>query len=110
MVAAHYKKGDLLNCWTSSSDISGYQADFHEGHGTIGAWHGTRDGLCELTARHGMGTAWARYGHGMGTARARHAICESAFTDHRSGDDPLLGMQQMHMRKISWRMSCYYPS
>jgi hypothetical protein len=24
------------NCWTSSSDISGYHADFHEGHGTVG--------------------------------------------------------------------------
>jgi len=29
VVAAHYKKDDLLNCWTSSSDISGYHADFH---------------------------------------------------------------------------------
>ena len=27
------KKDDLLNWWTSSSDISGYHADFHEGHG-----------------------------------------------------------------------------
>jgi len=52
MVAAHYKKDDLLNCWTSSSDISGYQADFHEGHGTIGA-------------RKGRGMAWQRHGHGM---------------------------------------------
>ena len=34
------KKDELLNCWTSSSDISGYQAEFHEGHGTIGAWQG----------------------------------------------------------------------
>jgi hypothetical protein len=32
------EKDTLLNCWTSSSDISGYHADFHEGHGTIGAW------------------------------------------------------------------------
>ena len=40
VVAAHYKKHDLLNCWTSSSDISGYHADFHKGHGTIGAWQG----------------------------------------------------------------------
>jgi hypothetical protein len=40
VVAACYKKDDLLNCWTSSSDISGYHADFHEGHGTIGAWQG----------------------------------------------------------------------
>jgi hypothetical protein len=39
-VAAHYKKDDLLNCWTSSSDISGYHADFHEGHYTVGAWEG----------------------------------------------------------------------
>jgi len=45
-VVAHYKKDDLLNCWTSSSDISGYHAEFHEGHGTIGAWQGR-----------GMGTA-----------------------------------------------------
>jgi hypothetical protein len=34
------KKDDLLNCWTSSSDISGYHADFHEGHGTVGAGQG----------------------------------------------------------------------
>jgi hypothetical protein len=40
VVAAHYKKDDLLNCWTSSSDISGYNADFHEGHGTVGAGQG----------------------------------------------------------------------
>ena len=52
------KKDDLLNCWTISSDISGYHADFHEGHGTVGAWQGC-----------GMGMAWAR-----------HAMCESAFT------------------------------
>jgi hypothetical protein len=39
VVAAHYKK-NLLNCLTSSSDISGYHADFHEGHGTVGAWRG----------------------------------------------------------------------
>ena len=40
VVAAHYKKNDLLNCSTSSSDISGCQADFHEGHGTFGAGQG----------------------------------------------------------------------
>ena len=39
-VAAHNKKDALLNCWISSSDISGYHADFHEGHGTVGAWQG----------------------------------------------------------------------
>ena len=40
VVAAHYKKDDLLHCWTSSSDISGYHADIHEGHGTVGAGQG----------------------------------------------------------------------
>ena len=35
VVASHYKKDDLLHCWTSSSDISDYYADFHEGHGAI---------------------------------------------------------------------------
>jgi hypothetical protein len=34
------KKDDLLNYWTSSSNISGYHADFHEGHGTDGAGQG----------------------------------------------------------------------
>jgi hypothetical protein len=29
-----------LNCGTGSSDIFGYHADFHEGHGTVGAWQG----------------------------------------------------------------------
>jgi hypothetical protein len=40
VVASHYKKGDLLHCWTSSSDISGYHADFHEGHSTVGTGQG----------------------------------------------------------------------
>jgi len=62
VVAAHYKKDDMLNCWTSSYDISGHHTEFHEGHGTVGAWH-------ELTACHGKGTAWAQ-----------HAMHESAFT------------------------------
>jgi len=34
------KKKNLLNCWTVSSDISGYHGDFHEGHGTVGAGKG----------------------------------------------------------------------
>jgi len=51
VVVAHYKKDDLLNCWTSSSDISGYHADFHEGHGTVGAGQG-----CGMAGeRHGRG-------------------------------------------------------
>jgi hypothetical protein len=42
-----------LNCRNRSSNISGYQADFHAGHGTVGEWQGR-----------GM----ARQGNGMGTA------------------------------------------
>jgi hypothetical protein len=40
VVAAHYKKNDLLHCWTSSSDIPGYHADtalLEQGRGA--AWH-----------------------------------------------------------------------
>jgi len=55
VVVAHYKKDDLLKCSTSSSDISGYHAEFHEGHGTVGA------------------------GQGRGMAWARHAMCESTL-------------------------------
>ena len=58
VVAAHYKKDDLLRCWTSSSDISGYHSRR--------TWHcrsraGARHGMCELT--HGM--AGERHGRGM---------------------------------------------
>jgi hypothetical protein len=53
VVAAYYKKDNLLNCWTSSTNISGYHVDFHEGHDTTGAWQ-----------RRGM--AWQ--GNSMGTA------------------------------------------
>jgi len=45
VVAAHYKKDDLLNCWTSSLAISGYHVDFHEGHGTIGECKGCGIGM-----------------------------------------------------------------
>jgi len=34
------KKDALLNCWTSSSIIFGYRADFQEGHDTVGAGQG----------------------------------------------------------------------
>jgi len=40
VVATHYENDSLLNGWTSSSDISGYLTDFHEGHGTVGAGQG----------------------------------------------------------------------
>jgi hypothetical protein len=34
------QKRRSVNCWTSSSGISGYHAEFNEGHGTVGAWQG----------------------------------------------------------------------
>jgi len=34
------QKDDLLDCWTSSSDIFGYHTDIHERHGTAGAGQG----------------------------------------------------------------------
>jgi hypothetical protein len=34
----YQKHSNPLNCRTSSSDISGYHADFNEGHGTVGEW------------------------------------------------------------------------
>jgi len=40
VVAAHCKKDGLLNCWTSSADISGYHVYIHEGHGTVRAGQG----------------------------------------------------------------------
>jgi hypothetical protein len=51
----YQKHANPLNCRTSSSDISGYHADFNDGHDTVGEWHG-------------YGMAWAR-----------HGICELAF-------------------------------
>ena len=44
----------VLNCWTSSSDISGYHADFHESHSTVRAEQRRRMGtaMCELAFIH----------------------------------------------------------
>jgi hypothetical protein len=92
VVAAHYKKDDLLNCWTSSSDISGYHADFHEGHGTIGAGQG-------------RGMAWQ--GNSIGAARARHAMCESAFTEP-SIRYVKIKLEQQHVSYLHWGTNpCY---
>jgi hypothetical protein len=48
------KHTNSLNCSISSSAISGYHADFHEGHGTVGEWqvHGM------VWQGNGMGAAW----------------------------------------------------
>jgi hypothetical protein len=36
----YQKHANSLNCTTSSSDISGHHADFHEGKSTVGEWQG----------------------------------------------------------------------
>jgi hypothetical protein len=36
----YQKHTNPLNCRINSSDISGYHADFHEGHGTVEEWQG----------------------------------------------------------------------
>jgi hypothetical protein len=74
------QKGRSVNCWTSSSDISGYHADFHEGHGTVGA---------------GQGRGMTR-----GTAWARHAMCESALNAH-----PYIWVGQ-NFPFWPWRVTC----
>jgi hypothetical protein len=64
----YQKHTNPLNCRTSSSDISGYHAEFNEGHGTVGEWQ--ECGMsCELPR-----TAWQ--GNVMGTAWTRHGMCE----------------------------------
>ena len=69
VVAAHYKKDDLLHCWISSSDISGYHADIHVEHGTVGRGQGRgAASRAWINAQHGRGTAWKWHGRGMGTA------------------------------------------
>ena len=61
------KKNDLLNCWTSSSDISGYHAEFYEGHGAVGTGQGRGMACVNQSTewqRKGMGAAcyvWIRH-------------------------------------------------
>jgi hypothetical protein len=61
----YQKHTNPLNSRNSSSDISGYHADFHEAHGLFGEWQGRGMEFvnCELT-RHIMAGIW----HGRGMA------------------------------------------
>jgi hypothetical protein len=59
----YQKHTNRLNCRTSSSENSGYHADFHERQDTVRKWQG-------------HGTARERQGCGMGTAWARYGMCE----------------------------------
>jgi hypothetical protein len=54
----YQKHTNPLNCRTSSSDISGYHVDFHEGQGTVGELH-----RCGTARVNECGTAWQ--GNGM---------------------------------------------
>jgi hypothetical protein len=60
----YQKHTNLLNCGTSSSDISGYHADFHEGHGHCRRMAGARHGMCELDLREmsTSGVIWGQKG------------------------------------------------
>ena len=60
VVAAHYKKDDLLH----TSVISGYHADFHEWH-TLSEQGRGAEWRMWINAQHGMGTACTRRGIGM---------------------------------------------
>ena len=68
MVAAHYKKDYV----TLLDKQFGYfrlpRGLSRRTRSTAVAWHG----MCELTARHGMGAAWDGHGRGMGTTWTRH--------------------------------------
>ena len=64
VVAAHYKKQDLLHCWSSSRIFPATMRIFTKDkalseQGWGAAWH------VWINARHGRGTAWARLGNGM---------------------------------------------
>jgi hypothetical protein len=56
-VAAHHKTDDPLNCRTSSSDISGYHADFHSGHITDWKWQDRGRVAAGSQQENSMGTA-----------------------------------------------------
>jgi hypothetical protein len=71
VVAAHYKKDALLNCWLAVQIFPATMQTFMKNtalseHGRGAAWH-----------------VWINEWHGRGTAWARHAMCESAFSGPR---------------------------
>jgi hypothetical protein len=72
----------MLNCCTSSSDISGCHADFHEGHGTVGAGQGND-----------TGTAWAR-----------HAICESVLSGESNQLNKYAGLIQICSKMYTYNV------
>ena len=75
VVAAHYKKDDLLYCGLA---VVYFRLPCGHSRRRRHCWirAGARHGMCELT--HGM--AGERHGNGMGAAWEWHAMCESAFT------------------------------
>jgi len=74
LVAAHYKKDDLLNCWTSGSEVSGHHAEFHEGQ--CRSMAGARHGMCKLT----NGMAGERHGRGMLCFKLTNGMAQQAST------------------------------
>ena len=61
VVAANYKKDDLLNCWTSSSDISRLPCRHSRRTRHCRSRAGARHGMCQLT----YFMTGERHGHGM---------------------------------------------
>ena len=76
LVAAHYKKDDLLHCWTSSRAVGYFRLPCEHSRRTRRCRAGARHSMCELT----YGMAGERCGNGMGAAWERQPMCQSALT------------------------------
>jgi hypothetical protein len=75
LVAAHYKKDDLLHCWTSSRIFPATMRTFTKDT-ACRSRAGARHGMCELT--HGM----AGEGHGNGMLCVNRPLDISPHTKH----------------------------
>ena len=88
VVAAHYKKDDLLHCWTSSRIFPTTMRTRH-----CRSRAGARHSMCELT----YGMAWER-----------HSICKSAFkslhktTTQRSSLGPQRHLLDSRSFGVTW--------
>jgi hypothetical protein len=75
VVAPHYKKDDLLHCWTSSRIFLAIMGTFTKDTALLEEGRGA--------ARH----VWINARHGRGTAWEWHAMCESALTRPHISED-----------------------
>jgi hypothetical protein len=77
----YQKHTKQLNCTTSTSDISGCHAEFHEGHGIVGKLQGRGMARVNNAARHGRGMAC------MNCPIWRHGIVITRFTSTTKHSD-----------------------